>query len=137
MPNIFLLVSSQVRDEVKAFMPELGPILRTATSSALGDVGPDGVAVMELPFLTGNNTTAMQIFAVASASSERAPKLQDWALALARAWRGFADKHPEITWSQDVDVWSIMPPGQWLMATDKAISYLTPLPDPNPFRHNM
>lgn len=121
MPNVLLFVSSEATEQVKILMPELGKVLREATAKGLGDVVPSQVAIMAFPFFTGDNATAMQIFCVASTSPARESKLKDWAITLSEAWHKFAEER-NIAWGNDVDVWPIMPKGQWMMATLEGIT---------------
>lgn len=121
MPNITLYVNQLAEQQLAKHRRELSLLLREATAKTLpGNMSPDDVALRFEAHIYADNATTMQILTTASHSVEREEKLLEWAIALAEAWQEFATEQG-ITWKDDVDVWTTMPPGKWMLATEKAI----------------
>ncbi len=131
MPDVFVYVSKEDADRLRSyFIPgELIPRkLREATAKALPDLsGPQDVEVRLMEFVTSDNATRIQIFCVASKTTERAPHVEKylhaWAEELANAWKEILST-PHFGWLAEdfpltkVGIWPTMPDGQWHLAIE-------------------
>lgn len=124
MPDVFLIVSSSIADEVTVLMPKLVPLLQKTTAIALSDVRPLNVEVRVVKFFfASDNAAPLQILVIGSSSPERLLRLDRWALNLARTWKKFSEEQG-IIWRDEVSVWPIMPDGKFLAATETSIAFL-------------
>jgi hypothetical protein len=94
MPDLFLLVSEDDAELLKAHIDSIGMSLRIATAKTFPDLGgdPKKVAVWIVTHKGGSNIRPLQILGVASWKRDRVKLLEAWKKALADTWAVVVDR---------------------------------------------
>ena len=123
MPDLFLFASQEDAKILSMYIEMIGPVLRSATASAIPDLksDPGKVAVYIIAHQGGDNIPPLQIVGMASWSEEREKHIDSWKKALASAWNTLIQTHGLSPYKDkfpvdEVEIWPTMPKGSWGLA---------------------